>query len=91
MLQEYEMPEKNLDEQKIQMMELNNKIVELQHMTRKIDDIEKVFIKRNKIQEKLQESKQETKKWRDFFSYKVQTLVTDVEKVHHFMANLQVA
>ena len=53
-------------------------------MSRKMDDIDKLLKEsvdqRKEIQKKLQENKQETKKWSDLFSVKVGTLITDVEK-----------
>ena len=36
---------------------------------------------KKEIQEKFQENKQETKKWSDLLSEKVEILVTDMEKV----------
>ena len=67
------------------MMELNNNTIELQQMSRKMDDIEKMLKEsveqKKEIREKLQVNKQETKKWSDLFSEKVKTLITGVEKV----------
>ena len=49
------------------------------------DDVEKMlkesFEQKKEIQEKFRENKQETKKWSDLFSEKVETLLADVEKV----------
>ena len=74
-----------MDELRVQMTEIKNKLDELQKITGKINDFERMLkesIDHKKLfQEKLVENIQETKKWWDLFSKKVQTLVTDVDKL----------
>ena len=61
------------------MTEIKNKLDELQEITGKINDFERMLKEsidhKKLIQEKLVQNKQETQKWSDLFSKKVQTMV----------------